>query len=75
MNKKKLIEAIGGLEAIDQPKIVIEFLDNAALTEIETALTTRRHDIVHISGHGSFDATSKREFCIWKMKLKYKEKN
>ena len=58
--QKKLIEAIGGLEAIDQPKIVIEFLDNAALTEIETALTARRHDILHISGHGSFDAKVKK---------------
>lgn len=53
--QRKLIEAIGGLEAIDQPKIVIEFLDNASLKEIDAALKVRKHDIVHISGHGSFD--------------------
>jgi len=58
--QKKLIQAIGGLEATSKPKIVIEFLDNASLEEIESALTARRHDIVHISGHGSFDAKVKK---------------
>jgi len=57
----KLIRAIGGLEARDQPKIVIEFLvENASLAEIDKALSNRKHDIVHISGHGSFNKETKK---------------
>jgi len=54
--QRKLIEAIGGLEATgdQRPKIVIEFLDNASLAEIDEALTARSHDILHISGHGAY---------------------
>jgi tetratricopeptide (TPR) repeat protein len=53
--QRKLIQAVGNLEATgSQPKIVIEFLDNAALPEIEAALAARRHDILHISGHGAY---------------------
>ncbi|TAK49527.1 MAG: tetratricopeptide repeat protein [Saprospiraceae bacterium] len=55
--QRKLIEAVGWLEATEdnKPKIVIEFLDNASLSEINKALADRRHDILHVSGHGSFD--------------------
>jgi tetratricopeptide (TPR) repeat protein len=53
--QRKLIQAVGNLEATgSQPKIVIEFLDNASLAEIETALIDRGHDILHISGHGAY---------------------
>ena len=52
----RLIRAIGALEATGdrQPKIVIEFLDNASLNELDKALHDRQHDIVHISGHGAY---------------------
>jgi tetratricopeptide (TPR) repeat protein len=54
--QSRLIRAIGSLEATGdkKPKIVIEFLENAALDELDKALTTRHHDIVHISGHGVY---------------------
>lgn len=54
--QKKLIEAVGRLEATadTKPKVVIEFLDVASLEEIDKALDARQHDIVHLSGHGSF---------------------
>ncbi len=53
--QRKLIEAIGTFEATGgEPKIVIEFLDTASLDEINLALRERHHDIVHISGHGSY---------------------
>ncbi len=60
--QRKLIEAIGGLEATgdQRPKIVIEFLDNASLGEIDLALGKRSHDIVHISGHGAYLAEAKQ---------------
>ncbi|MFM9948513.1 MAG: tetratricopeptide repeat protein [Saprospiraceae bacterium] len=60
--QEKLIKAIGGLEATGdrRPKIVIEFLDNASLEEIDTALTARSHDILHISGHGAYLAEAKQ---------------
>jgi len=59
--QEKLIKAIGGLEATGdrRPKIVIEFLDNASLEEIDTALAARSHDILHISGHGAYLAEAK----------------
>jgi tetratricopeptide (TPR) repeat protein len=54
--QKRLIDAIGSFEATGgQPKIVIEFLDTASLAEISEALQKHRHDILHISGHGSYD--------------------
>lgn len=58
--QKKLIEAVGGLEVGKKPKMVIEFLDNASLQEIDEALTERNHDIVHISGHGAYDTNVKQ---------------
>ena len=53
----RLIQSVGPLEATgdSKPKIVIEFLDNASLDELNKALRDRQHDIVHISGHGSYD--------------------
>ena len=54
--QKRLIDAIGSFEATGgQPKIVIEFLDTASLVEIGEALQKHQHDILHISGHGSYD--------------------
>jgi tetratricopeptide (TPR) repeat protein len=52
----RLIQAIGSLEATGDalPKIVIEFLDNASLEELNKVLKARQHDIVHISGHGAY---------------------
>lgn len=60
--QRKLIEAIGEYEATGtkQSKIVIEFIDTASLGEINEALKNRKHDIVHISGHGSFDKAVKQ---------------
>ncbi len=58
--QKKLIEAVGGLEVGKKPKMVIEFLDNASLQEIDEALTERNHDIVHISGHGAYNTNVKQ---------------
>ncbi|MFZ2899915.1 MAG: tetratricopeptide repeat protein [Saprospiraceae bacterium] len=60
--QRKLIEAVGHLEATgdSRPKIAIEWLDNASLEEIDQALQQRRHDIVHISGHGAFHEAVKR---------------
>ncbi len=54
----RLIRAIGALEATGdkKPKIVIEFLENASLDELDKALHARQHDIVHISGHGAYHA-------------------
>jgi CHAT domain len=53
--QKRLIVAIGSFEATGgQPKIVIEFLDTASLSEISEALDKHKHDILHISGHGSY---------------------
>ncbi|MCY7330787.1 MAG: CHAT domain-containing protein, partial [Saprospiraceae bacterium] len=58
----RLIRAIGALEATGdkKPKIVIEFLENASLTELDKALTARHHDMVHISGHGGFNPNDKK---------------
>lgn len=56
----RLIQSIGALEATGdkQPKIVIEFLENASLDELDKALKARQHDIVHISGHGAYHAVA-----------------
>ena len=58
----RLIRAIGALEATGdkQPKIVIEFLENASLAELDKALHARQHDIVHISGHGAYHAAQNK---------------
>jgi tetratricopeptide (TPR) repeat protein len=48
----RLIAQIGDT----QPKIVIEFLENASLAELDKALRARQHDIIHISGHGAYHA-------------------
>jgi len=58
----RLIQSIGALEATGdkQPKIVIEFLENASLIELNKALKARQHDIVHISGHGAYHATENK---------------
>jgi len=59
--QKRLIDAIGSFEATGgAPKIVIEFLDTASLAEISDALRKHRHEIVHISGHGSYQKEVKR---------------
>ncbi|RCR69035.1 tetratricopeptide repeat protein [Larkinella punicea] len=54
--QRKIIEAVRSLEATgdQQPKLVMEILDCANLEEIKEALAARSHDIVHISGHGSY---------------------
>lgn len=56
----RLIQSIGALEATGdkKPKIVIEFLENASLDELDKALHARQHDIVHISGHGAYHAAA-----------------
>lgn len=58
----RLIRAIGALEATGdkEPKIVIEFLENASLSELDKALHARQHDIVHISGHGAYHAATNK---------------
>ncbi|MEY3239564.1 MAG: hypothetical protein RIR11_1002, partial [Bacteroidota bacterium] len=58
----RLIQSIGALEATGdkQPKIVIEFLENASLAELDKALHARQHDIVHISGHGAYHAAAQK---------------
>ena len=58
----RLIRSIGALEATGdkQPKIVIEFLENASLDELDKALKARQHDIVHISGHGAYHAAENK---------------
>jgi tetratricopeptide (TPR) repeat protein len=58
----RLIRAIGALEATGdkEPKIVIEFLENASLPELDKALHARQHDIVHISGHGAYHAATNK---------------
>ncbi|MBK9488265.1 MAG: CHAT domain-containing protein [Haliscomenobacter sp.] len=59
--QKRLIDAIGSFEATGgEPKIVIEFLDTASLAEISEALRKHQHDIVHISGHGSYQKQVKQ---------------
>jgi tetratricopeptide (TPR) repeat protein len=59
--QKRLINAIGSFEATGgQPKIVIEFLDTASLHEIGEALRKHQHDILHISGHGSYQKDVKQ---------------
>ncbi|MFM9952022.1 MAG: tetratricopeptide repeat protein [Saprospiraceae bacterium] len=59
--QKRLIDAIGSFEATGgAPKIVIEFLDTASLAEISEALRKHQHEIVHISGHGSYQKDVKR---------------
>ena len=59
--QKRLIDAIGTFEATGgKPKIVIEFLDTASLAEINEALKKHQHDILHISGHGSYKKDVKR---------------
>lgn len=66
--QRKLIEAVGKLEATGSPpKIITEFLDNAALEEINAALSARRHDIVHLSGHGAYLAHVQQGCFSWKM--------
>ncbi len=57
--QRKIIEAVSSLEVANQPKLVMEILDCANIDEIKEALTTRRHDIVHISGHGTYLDTIK----------------
>jgi tetratricopeptide (TPR) repeat protein len=52
----RLIERIGDTK----PQIVIEFLDNASLAELNKALHARQHDIVHISGHGAYQAAENK---------------
>jgi tetratricopeptide (TPR) repeat protein len=53
--QKRLIEAIGSFEATGgAPKIVIEFLDTASLSDIKKAIAEHKHDILHISGHGEY---------------------
>ncbi len=49
--QRNVIEAIAVLES--QRKVVVEFLDIAALENIDEALTKGKHHIVHISGHGA----------------------
>lgn len=58
----RLIQSIGALEATGdkKPKIVIEFLENASLAELDKALKARQHDIVHISGHGAYHAAENK---------------
>jgi len=58
----RLIRAIGALEATGdkEPKIVIEFLENASLPELDKALHARQHDIVHVSGHGAYHAATNK---------------
>ena len=67
----RLIGAIEAMQEIDndepkkpkkpkKPKIVIEFLENASLNELDKALKERHHDIVHISGHGAFKLNDKK---------------
>ena len=58
----RLIQSIGALEATGdtKPQIVIEFLDNASLAELNKALHARQHDIVHISGHGAYQAAENK---------------
>lgn len=53
--QNRLVQVIGAL-----PKIVIEFLDNASLDELNNALQARQHDIVHISGHGAYLAAQNK---------------
>ncbi len=62
--QKKLIDAVGALEATgdNKPKMVIEFLDVASLEEIKKALQARHHDVVHISGHGQYFADLEQGF-------------
>ena len=50
----RLIAKIGDTK----PQIVIEFLENASLAELDKALHARQHDIVHISGHGAYHAAA-----------------
>jgi len=58
----RLIQSIGALEATGdkKPKIVIEFLENASLEELDKALHDRKHDIVHISGHGAYQVAENK---------------
>lgn len=58
----RLIQSIGALEATGdkKPKIVIEFLENASLEELNKALQARQHYIVHISGHGAYHAAENK---------------
>ncbi|MCC7224075.1 MAG: tetratricopeptide repeat protein [Chitinophagales bacterium] len=58
----RLIQSVGPLEATgdSKPKIVVEFLDNASLNELNEALRKRQHDIVHISGHGDYDKAERK---------------
>jgi len=59
--QKRLIDAIGTFEATGgAPKIVIEFLDTASLAEISEALRKHHHNILHISGHGSYQKDVKQ---------------
>ena len=59
--QKRLIDAIGSFEATGgQPNLVIEFLDTASLAEISDALRKHQHDILHISGHGSYQQEVKQ---------------
>jgi CHAT domain len=54
--QEQLIHSIGSLAEHQKPKIVIEFLENASLEELDKALRERQHDIVHISGHGAYES-------------------
>lgn len=63
----RLIQSVGPLEATgdSKPKIVVEFLDNASLNELNEALRKRQHDIVHISGHGDYDKAERKGVLYW----------
>ncbi|MEM6297525.1 MAG: CHAT domain-containing protein, partial [Bacteroidota bacterium] len=58
--RKELIEAVKMLGDSTQPKLVIQFLDIASLEEINQAIQKGQHDILHISGHGSYDKAGKK---------------
>lgn len=59
--QKKLIANIKNVDDLNQAEsILIEFLDVASLREIDEALSLRKHDIVHISGHGGYNFKSQQ---------------
>jgi len=72
----RLIRSIGALEATGdkQPKIVIEFLENASLAELDKALHARQHDIVHISGHGAYHAAENKGVLYFENEVGDEEK-
>lgn len=52
--QRLIIDTVRGLGEPNKPGLVIDILDCASLAEIESALKMRSHDIVHISGHGTY---------------------